>query len=231
MRGYNGLAGSGSTLERTPNNHTAPTCRVETTSIDSALVGVNASFVGGRAEVYLSTSETEAPLARWGVQLGATCSNGEVLPASEHSGWRRSTLLVSPLPEEWPGLVLLCALNEHCFVSQLYPTRGIAIPVHSHCARPTRGVRDRALREHRNERDCYSSLSPSTTGCLAAQRAGQYPATKAAVSASPTACKIMPPGTVIWIVQPNDCLLMTWMSSKASNNPPPTPNTAPMNPR
>ena len=59
--------------------------------MDSTLVDVNASFVGGRAEVYLSTSEAGAPLARRDVQLGATCPKGEVLPASEHSEWRRST--------------------------------------------------------------------------------------------------------------------------------------------
>ena len=43
----------------------------------------------------------------------------------------------------------------------------------------------------------HSSLNPSTTGCLAAQRAGKNPATRAAVSASPTACRINPAGIVI----------------------------------
>ena len=43
----------------------------------------------------------------------------------------------------------------------------------------------------------YSSLNPSTTGCRAAQRAGKKPATRAAVSASPTACRINPAGIVI----------------------------------
>lgn len=43
----------------------------------------------------------------------------------------------------------------------------------------------------------YSSRKPSTTGCRAAQRAGKYPATNVAMTASPTACMSAPIGIII----------------------------------
>ena len=47
--------------------------------------------------------------------VGAMCPKGEGLPASEHSGWRRSTLARFPTPEEQLDLVLNCARPTKTF--------------------------------------------------------------------------------------------------------------------
>ena len=66
----------------------------------------------------LSKSEARTPLVRRNGPVGAMYPKGEVMPASEHSGWRRSTLARFPSPEELPGLVLHCA---HFFLSTTIP--------------------------------------------------------------------------------------------------------------
>ena len=48
----------------------------------------------------LSKSEARTPLVRRNGPVGAMYPKGEVMPASEHSGWRRSTLARFPSPEE-----------------------------------------------------------------------------------------------------------------------------------
>ncbi len=75
-------------------------------------------FLSRKMEGQLGKNEAGAAIARRNGPLGAMCPKGEVLPASEHSGWRRSKLARFPSPEERPGLVLHCA---HFFLSTTIP--------------------------------------------------------------------------------------------------------------